>query len=178
VAILGLPGQGGGQAEVITGRWTLNEGQSDDLESAMRRGTTGMQRVSGSRDPPGWQVATALQRHLKRDRSALEIIRFDSGVTVISGDGWVGSFPSDGSTGVIALSGGMEAEVKAEWQNDDLRLEYRGAGNTSFVEEYSMDKETGALKVEFRLIARTSGLNIRVRRTYDRTGGVDQPGPR
>ena len=166
---------------MMAGRWALNADESDDVEREISRGTRAravarvkLPFVTGNpprssvtpRVDPTAREATALLKYVERDVSTLALILTDSTATVISSDFTVVLYHTDGP-GTAILGDGVEVRTQAEWRGGELRLEARVDGGR-IEEKYEIDEGTGSLKVETRLIWANRGLNIRIRRTYDR----------
>ena len=172
---LGLPNPGAGQDSMMAGRWALNADESDDVQRQIERGTRRNNIVEIRRrgDPApsprldrATPLAAALLKYVARDATRLVLIHTDSTATVMSSDGTVLVYPIDGP-GRAVLSDGVDVGTKAEWRGGELRLEARVDGGR-IEEKYELDEDTGSLKVEVRLVFSDRGLNIRIRRTYDR----------
>ncbi len=96
----------------------------------------------------------------------MALILTDSTATVISSDFTVVLYHTDGP-GTAILGDGVEVRTQAEWRGDELRLGANVDGGR-IEEKYEIDEDSESLRVETRLIWADRGLNIRIKRTYDR----------
>lgn len=164
----------------VTGRWALRTEESRDLRSSTTEGNTEVGGAGGvsahgtasSSPEVTARVAGALRGFVERDVSWLELERRNAAVRVISGDGTVVNYATDGCKIELRLSDGTKVQTTARWRGDELHLELRASGDSGDArveEKYTPGEDPGCLQVDTRLIVPEGDLHMQVARTYDRT---------
>ncbi len=161
----------------VAGRWRLRDGEGGALSHPPTHGTTkagGTVQVashgaaSGSREATA-RVAGALRGFVERDVSWLKIERTHAAVRVISAEGTVVNYATDGFKIERRLGAGITVQAKADWCGDELHLELSTSGDARVEETYTPLEDRGCLEVEVQLIVPEAGLDMQLTRTYDRT---------
>ncbi len=161
----------GGLAAVVS-RWMDSDNAAVSGRWRLRAGGTGKVATHGtasSSPEVTTRVAGALREFVERDVSWLEIERRHAAVRVISAEGTVVNYATDGFKIERRLSDGITVQATADWRGDELHLELNTCGDARVEEKYTPSEDRGCLEVEVRLIVPDAGLNMRLTRTYDRT---------
>ena len=158
----------GGLAAIVS-RWMDSDNAAVSGRWRLRAGGTG--KMGNTRHSPEvtTRVAGALREFVERDVSWLEIERRHAAVRVISAEGTVVNYATDGFKIERRLSDGITVQATADWRGDELHLELNTCGDARVEEKYTPSEDRGCLEVEVRLIVPDAGLNMRLIRTYDRT---------
>ncbi len=144
----------------VSGRWRLRAGGTGKVAT---HGT-----VSGSPEVTT-RVAGALREFVERDVSWLEIERRHAAVRVISAEGTVVNYATDGFKIERRLSDGITVQATANWRGDELHLELNTCGDARVEEKYTPSEDRARLEVEVQLMVPDADLNMQLTHTYDRT---------
>ena len=87
---------------------------------------------------------------------------------VISAEGTVVNYATDGFKIERRLGDGITARATADWHGDELHLELNACGDARVEEKYTPSADRGCLVVEVQLIVPNAGLHMQLTRTYDR----------
>ena len=160
----------GGLAAIVS-RWMDSDDAAVSGRWRLRAGGIGKVATHGTASSPEvtTRVAEALREFVERDVSWLEIERRHGAVRVVSAEGTVVNYATDGFKIERKLSDGITVQATADWRGDELHLELNTCGDVRVEEKYTPSEDRGCLEVEVRLIVPDAGLNMRLTRTYDRT---------
>ena len=182
------------QTDAINGGWQLNREQSDDLQQKMQeareaRGETlstgsnargrgqGGGRRGGGGGGGGADFSDAQRAEAQefRQMAATAIEQFEFGAA----QGMVAFRYADGHSLLlkdgettkqrIGADGGIELDIKAEWDKEKLKVEREIRSSGKIKEVYWLN-DAGQLIVDTEVQMGRGGMRVELRRVYDRVG--------
>ena len=173
----------------LAGTWTFNEEESDDPREQMGQGRGGARGRAGGREPgsggagrggrggagpgrrPGGgdpQQMREMMQSVMRAAERMVLVQDDSSVTLTYSGGPSTVLITNGKKWKHELANLGEVEFKAEWKNEELRVERRFERGAKVRERYRRSEETDQLFVITQFEPGFGNRSLEFRRVYDR----------